>query len=112
MSIQFAPIWNDVSLAQTCIRANATDTASAATSTLIDLSVNGVSQFSVDKTGDIIMKESSSPQTPPSGYVSIYANSGKLNAIDSLGVVSSFPRITFGTSEPSGGNNGDIYLQY
>jgi hypothetical protein len=87
MSIQFAPIWNDVSLAQTCIRANATDTASAATSTLIDLSVNGISQFSVDKTGDIIMKESSSPQTPPSGYVSIYANSGKLKAIDSSGTV-------------------------
>ena len=42
MSIQFAPTWNNASVAQTCIRANATDIASAAASTLIDLSVKRI----------------------------------------------------------------------
>lgn len=88
MSIQFAPVWNNSSVVQTCIRANATDTASAATSTLIDLSVNGVSQFSVDKTGDVILREST-PQTPPSGYITLYGNSGRLNVINSAGSTTS-----------------------
>ena len=87
MSIQFAPVWNSNTV-QTCIRANATDTASAATSTLIDLSVNGVSQFSVDKTGDVILREST-PQTPPSGYITLYGSSGRLNVINSAGSTTS-----------------------
>lgn len=111
MSIQFAPTWNNAEVTQTCIRANATDTGSAAASTLIELSVNGVVQFSVDKTGDVILRQST-PQTPPSGYVVIYASSGKLNVMDSTGSVSTLPRITSGVNEPSGGSDGDIYLQY
>lgn len=112
MSIQFAPTWNNASVVQTCIRANATDIASAAASTLIELSVNGVVQLSVDKTGDIIMRESSSPQIPPSGYISVYAGSGRLNVMNSAGLISTLPRITSGTTEPTGGSSGDIYLQY
>lgn len=109
MSIQFAPTWNNASIAQTCIRANATDTASAAASTLIDLSVNGVSQFSVDKTGDVILREST-PQTPPSGYITLYGSSGRLNVINSAGnttsIIGSINGLTGSTQTFSVGTSG------
>jgi hypothetical protein len=109
MSIQFAPTWNNASVVQTCIRANATDTASAAASTLIDLSVNGVSQFSVDKTGDVILREST-PQTPPSGYITLYGSSGRLNVINSAGsttsIIGSINGLTDSTQTFSVGTSG------
>jgi len=58
MTIQFAPIWDNAALAFSAIRANATDTASANTSTLLELSVNGNPRFVVDKFGELII-------TPP-----------------------------------------------
>lgn len=45
--------WNDVSTTFVSIKMNATDTASAVGSLLIDLQVGGVSQFSVTKAGVI-----------------------------------------------------------
>jgi len=55
MTTQFAPIWDDAAVAFTTIKANATDTASAANSTLLDLQVNNVSKFVVDKFGELII---------------------------------------------------------
>lgn len=43
--------WNDGTTTFTAIKMNVTDTASDASSKLLDLQVGGVSQFSVDKTG-------------------------------------------------------------
>ena len=45
--------WNNVATTFTAIKMNATDTASAAGSLLIDLQKDGVSQFSVNKSGQI-----------------------------------------------------------
>jgi hypothetical protein len=45
--------WNNVSTTFTAIKMNATDTASAAGSLLIDLQKDGVSQFSVTKAGSV-----------------------------------------------------------
>ena len=45
--------WNNVATTFTAIKMNATDTASAAGSLLIDLQVGGVSQFKVSKAGAI-----------------------------------------------------------
>ena len=45
--------WNAAGVTFTAIKANVTDTASAAASKLIDLQVGGVSKFAVDKTGAI-----------------------------------------------------------
>lgn len=111
MTTQFAPIWNNAAITQTCIRANVTDLASAVGSTVVDLGINGVSIFSLNKNNNIIIKETT-PTTPPAGYISIYAQNGQLNVANSSGLVSSLPRITSGTDEPTGGTNGDIYLQY
>ena len=55
MTTQFAPIWDDAAVAFTTIKANATDTASAAATTLLDLQVNNVSKFVVDKFGELII---------------------------------------------------------
>lgn len=44
--------WNAVAVAFTGIKANFTDTASAAASLLLDLQVGGVSKFKVDKAGE------------------------------------------------------------
>jgi hypothetical protein len=45
--------WNNVTETYTAIKMDVTDTASAANSLLLDLQVDGVSKFSVDKTGVI-----------------------------------------------------------
>ncbi len=45
--------WNDGAVAHTHLKANVTDTASAAASLLADLQVGGVSKFSVSKAGAI-----------------------------------------------------------
>lgn len=51
MTTQFAPIWNNGTVDFTCIKANVTNTASGAGSTLLDLQVGGVTKFKIDKTG-------------------------------------------------------------
>ena len=48
-----ADTWNDGATEFTSIKMDVTDTASLSTSMLIDLQVGGVSQFSVDKAGNI-----------------------------------------------------------
>ena len=53
MSIQFAPRWTIPNLLHTCIVGNATDIASSDESTLLDLKVNNVSKFTVDKFGEM-----------------------------------------------------------
>ena len=111
MSIQFAPKWNSSDNAFTCIVANVTDISSGAGSTVLSLGINGVSIFAVDKNNNVIIKEST-PTTPSAGYISVYAQNGKLNIIDSTGSIATLPRITSGTAEPSDGSTGDIYLQY
>ena len=67
MTTQFAPIWDDAAVAFTTIKANATDTASAAATTLLDLRVNNVSKFVVDKFGELIL----TPTTRTSGSDSL-----------------------------------------
>lgn len=47
--ISFAPIWNNVAVTYNGILVNATDTASAANSTLLDLQIGGASKFTVGK---------------------------------------------------------------
>jgi hypothetical protein len=51
--IDAAQTWNDGAVAFTGLKFNATDTASAAASLLMDLQVGGVKQFYVLKTGDV-----------------------------------------------------------
>lgn len=50
--------WNAAGVAFTALRVNATDTASASGSLLMDLQAGGTSRFSVDKGGAIIVKAS------------------------------------------------------
>lgn len=50
-------IWNNVSEVFTAIKMNVTDTASAATSLLMDLQVGGVSKFRVNKDGSVAVPE-------------------------------------------------------
>lgn len=45
--------WNDVAVAWTAIKMDVTDTASLASSLLLDLQVGSVSQFKVTKAGDV-----------------------------------------------------------
>jgi len=61
--IDMAQTWNNGAVAFTALKANVTDTASAAGSLLMDLQVGGVSQFSVSKTGAIRVTEGSYPAT-------------------------------------------------
>lgn len=80
--IELTPTWNNSGVDLTCIKANATDIVSGSGTTLIDLQVNNISKFSVNKSG----------------------------VITADGVV--VPKITSGTNEPTGGADGDIYFQY
>lgn len=48
---QFAPIWNDSNRTFTGLKVSVTDTASDANSKVLDLLVNDVSKFSVQKDG-------------------------------------------------------------
>lgn len=50
---QVSPTWNAGSAVMTALLVNATDVTSAATSKLFDLQTNGVSKFTVDKTGAV-----------------------------------------------------------
>ena len=67
--IDMAQTWNNAAVTFTAIKANVTDTASAAGSLLMDLQVGGVSQFSVGK-GGIVTLPSSSNSTAPTLRVS------------------------------------------
>jgi hypothetical protein len=51
--LDIAEVWNNVSTTFTAIRANVTDTASAAGSLLLDLQVAGASKFRVGKDGQV-----------------------------------------------------------
>ena len=53
--IDMAQTWNNAAVTFTAVKANVTDTASAAGSMLMDLQVGGVSKFVVDKAGDITL---------------------------------------------------------
>ena len=53
--IDMAQTWNNAAVAFTAVKANVTDTASAAGSLLIDLQKGGVSQFSVDNSGALVL---------------------------------------------------------
>ena len=52
-ALNITSTWNDAADTFTLIKADVTDTASAAGSKLLDLQVGGVSKFSVDKTGAV-----------------------------------------------------------
>ena len=56
-----AQTWNAAGTTFTALRVNATDTASASGSLLMDLQAGGTSRFSVDKGGAIIVKASTGP---------------------------------------------------
>lgn len=49
--------WNNVATTFTGIKLNVTNTASAAGSLLMDLQIGGASQFSIDKTGKVLLKD-------------------------------------------------------
>ena len=70
--------WNTTGI-PTAIKLNVTNTASGATSKLIDVQVGGVSQFNIDKTGKIVVPSTiTAPGT--TGAQSINKISGKVNA--------------------------------
>ena len=54
--------WNDVSVPFTAIKMNVADINSAVSSKLIDLQVNGISKFAVNKLGEIIKGTLTIPQ--------------------------------------------------
>ena len=66
-------LWNDGATTFTAVKMNATDTASAAGSLLIDLQVGGVSQFSVTKAGALSAK--SLALVPPANTAAINVSS-------------------------------------
>ena len=53
--IDMAQTWNNGAVAFTALKANVTDTASAAGSLLMDLQVGGSSRFKVNKTGEVVL---------------------------------------------------------
>jgi hypothetical protein len=67
-----ADTWNDAGTTFTAIKMNATDTASAAGSLLMDLQVGGVSKFNVDKNGAF------TANTATSGAAYLYGNGNGL----------------------------------
>jgi hypothetical protein len=66
--------WNNASATFTGIKLNATNTASGASSSLMDLQVGGNSQFTIDKTGNIYWG-----LTNNSSFMSLQASSQSLN---------------------------------
>ena len=60
--LHVAETWNAAGTTFTAVNVNVTDTASAASSKLLDLQVGGVSQFNVDKNGVAILSASGVPQ--------------------------------------------------
>jgi hypothetical protein len=58
--LNLAQTWNTTGN-PTAIKLNVTNTASGATSNLLDLQVGGVSQFKIDKSGSLTINSSSSP---------------------------------------------------
>lgn len=63
--------------------------------------------------GVVMSEQSTAPATPPTGYGVFYAkNDGKVYFKNDAGVELLVSlNITVGTAPPSGGSNGDIYLQ-
>lgn len=85
-----AQTWNDGAVTFTLLKANVTDTASAAASLLLDLQVGGASKFKVQKDGTI-------------------TTAGNATIAGTLGVtgLSTFGSVVMGAFQASGGTFGD-----
>jgi hypothetical protein len=74
--IDLSQTWNNAAVTFTGIKANVTDTASAAASLLMDLQVNSAGRFRVTKAGSILL---------PAGNNSAFAYNGGLGAYNFVG---------------------------
>jgi hypothetical protein len=73
---EITQVWNNANARFTALRLNVTDTASNAESLLLDLQVNGLSRFNVNKSGVVALNGSTNEQiwSPGISRVSINAN--------------------------------------
>ena len=79
--LHVAETWNAAGTTFTAVNVNVTDTASAATSKLLNLQVEGVSKFSVDKSGIIAL-----PQTGGDAAALICGGTAITNAAAYIGI--------------------------
>lgn len=78
-------VWNDVSTLFTGILLNVIDTASSASSLLLDLQVNSVSKFKIEKTGNITGTNFSITPGASNGNLNIGPISGSGNTLIGIG---------------------------
>lgn len=110
--------WNTGAVAFTHLKANVTDTASAAGSLLADLQVGGVSKFSVSKAGAVVAAAGVTATTGTfSGAVSmaaLTATTGTFSStlavlVDGL-IVDATKRVLVGTTVTAGVSAGDLVI--
>jgi hypothetical protein len=116
--------WNDVTVPFVGLDFNLTDTLSHAASAPALFRINGSTKWALRKDGAIVTKPPASASPGVNGDVLVEATSDTLlttkfkgsdGTIRSAGMQMGGPLtgvVTVSTSAPSGGNDGDIWLQY
>ena len=106
--IDMAQTWNNAAVTFTAVKANVTDTASAATSLLMDLQVGGSSRFKVDKGGKVTLFDRTDISSPAANMFQVQSSGFPLFKVNSSSGVEIYgPYIgwnTYGQSTP------DTYL--
>lgn len=93
--IDVSQTWNDVAVTFTGIKANITDTASAAASLLLDLQVGGSSNIKVTKDGKIIAPDATSGSTYDKGF---FFNNGGSTSLGFVRSASNYVSFVIGTT--------------
>jgi hypothetical protein len=83
--IDVAQTWNDAAVTFAGIKANVTDTASAAASLLLDLQVGGTSVLNVSKDGDISFADGSGIQYLTTNHIGFKTSTVIRNGVTNLG---------------------------
>ena len=105
-NVSITPTWNNAATIFTGLKVNITDTASNASSNLMDLQVGGVSQFKVRKDGNIYASQmfcaNGGGYFNSNGSTGLYLASNGLTQIKSLNQYIQFYN--------GGGSGGSIYI--
>ena len=113
--LQMALRWID-GAANSGLDLNVTDTSSASTSKLMDLKVGGVSKLAVVKDGSVVSASTAASTSTTTGSIVTAGGAGIAGDVQVGGTISvqggaAMGKSTISTSDPSGGNDGDIWYK-
>ena len=105
-ALDLATTWGDSAVAATALKVNVTDTASAATSNLVDVQVGGTSKFKITKYGEVAVVAGARTNVPAVTFSNLGEGADFLQASWASGgffnIHNTGGRVTFGITNRAG----------